>query len=114
MGIVNLYGGQRKYLQWKFQGMHYRLCRLDSVVYDDHTDWPDMEYHNVIQARRCFLFPWKTLESEHVPAHVIISMACVGDSGGWRSRLFQVSVEKYGRPVPQIRSRHAHEPPRTW
>ncbi len=29
---------------------------------------------------------WKTIDREEVPAHVRISQACFGDTGGWMSK----------------------------
>lgn len=35
---------------------------------------------------------WKTLERIDIPSHVVISIGCFGDTGGWISPV----VEKYG------------------
>ena len=40
-------------------------------------------------------YGWKTIDSEEVPAHVIISNMCFGDTGGWLSKFAHLG--KFGR-----------------
>ena len=34
---------------------------------------------------RCW-YGWKTVDSEVVPSHALISLGCFGDTGGWESK----------------------------
>lgn len=46
--------------------------------------------YQLLQERR--FFGWKTIDSEEIPMHVIISLATYGDSGGWRSKFAHLPV----------------------
>lgn len=50
------------------------------------TDWSG---YQLLQERRWW--GWKTIDREEVPAHVSISLAALGDNGGWVSKF-----AKYG------------------
>lgn len=54
-----------------------------------YRDWTE-ERQNILQVykgRFGRFFPrWVDVETEEVPAHVAISLACLGDTGGWTSR----------------------------
>lgn len=48
-------------------------------------------HYNVLQCLDVLFFGlvkrWGTIEEERIPDHVIISVGCFGDTGGWSSRL---------------------------
>lgn len=46
---------------------------------------PTGETIQMLQRKRR-IFGWKTLDSEEVPGHVLISLGCLGDTGGWVSK----------------------------
>ena len=43
----------------------------------------------LLQIRRWY--GWKTIDSEVVPSHALVSLGCFGDTGGWKS-----NFTKYG------------------
>ena len=38
----------------------------------------------LLQVKRWY--GWKTLDSEVVPSHALVSLGCFGDTGGWKSK----------------------------
>lgn len=60
------------------------------VVSFSHEDYSGYQL-----LQRKGLFGWKTIDREDVPAHVKISLATVGDAGGWVSKF--ASFGSFGR-----------------
>lgn len=52
-----------------------------------HPDWSGFQ---LLQEKRWW--GWKTIGREDVPAHVKISVATVGDTGGWVSKFSHLPV----------------------
>lgn len=72
-------------------GIEYKLGRIRYECRDfGYVDTYTVE-ENVLYRRR-YLFGiktpfWKIVDRERIPTHVLISLGCCGDTGGWRSRL---------------------------
>lgn len=59
--------------------------QLRVVSFKSRTEWTG---YQELQAR----VPggWRTIDREEIPSHVLISIACCGDEGGWKSKFADV------------------------
>lgn len=55
--------------------------QLRVVAFKSKTEFTG---HQELQVR--FLWRWWEIDCEDIPSHVLISLACCGDDGGWRSK----------------------------
>jgi len=71
-----------------------RVVRRTETRPDYGYTCPEVVEVNVLQratGRVAGLFPrWVDVDAEDVPSHVSISLGCLGDTGGWRSRFASV------------------------
>lgn len=58
------------------------MSGLRIVRYSSKEDWSGRQHLQ----RRNKLGIWETVDTEEVPNHVGISLACFGDNGGWKSK----------------------------
>ncbi|MGM5018749.1 hypothetical protein [Tardiphaga sp. 367_B4_N1_1] len=67
--------------------------QLRVVAYKSKTDFTG---HQELQVR--IPWGWRTIDREEIPGHVLISLACCGDAGGWRSKFADVPGVSFDVP----------------
>jgi hypothetical protein len=66
------------------------------------------ESHLYLQERRWW--GWNTIDREDIPHHVLVSLGCFGDTGGWSSKFWKIGTVTDGDFTPHDPSMYAREP----
>ena len=96
-----------KIFEFEYQGRIYRVVRLkfneSQIGYIGFSE----EHYNVLQVKLTNWLSilrhgslWKDVEREKIPGHALISLGCLGDTGGWSSALLQKCQSTMGMKHP--------------